>query len=176
MKFLLWEPSSGLVPRYFRNSFDIGSNLNLQSSLPKIPLVGLNNNSVMYLKVLVDQLVDCIAHNCSELERLELRWDAETLRYSDKSQKAIDMLRVRCLRLHCLVLRFVHSHLTSIKLMIFSVPLILKLTSWLSDGKYYETVKANFERADRNTVVRTVTNSRVTNCYLLSCYQDLLFN
>ena len=62
------------------------------------------------IEVLVDQLVDCIAHNCSELERLELRWDAETLRYSDKSQKAIDMLRVRCLRLHCLVLRLVHHY------------------------------------------------------------------
>ena len=45
-----------------------------------------------------------------------------------------------------------------------------------SDGKYYETVKANFERADRRTVVRTVTNCRVTNCYLLSYYRDLLFN
>ncbi|EFX89789.1 hypothetical protein DAPPUDRAFT_94666 [Daphnia pulex] len=97
----------------------------------------------------VDQLVDCIAQNCSQLERLELRWDPETLRYSDKSQKAIDTLRVRCLRLKCLV---------------------------LSDGKYYETVKANFERADRTTVVRTTTNCRVSNCYLLSCYQDLLFN
>ncbi|KAK4016767.1 hypothetical protein OUZ56_031734 [Daphnia magna] len=100
-------------------------------------------------KVLVDQLVDCIAQNCSHLERLELRWDPETLRYSDKSQKAIDTLRVRCLRLRCLV---------------------------LSDGKYYETVKANFERADRTTVVRTTTNCRVSNCYLSSFYQDLLFN
>ena len=57
------------------------------------------------VQVLVDQLVDCIAQNCSQLERLELRWDPETLRYSDKSQKAIDTLRVRCLRLKCLVLR-----------------------------------------------------------------------
>jgi len=100
-------------------------------------------------KVLVDQLVDGIAQNCPELERLELRWDQETLRFSDKSQKAIDTLRMRCLRLKCLV---------------------------LSDGKYYETVKANFERADRTTVVRTTTNCRVTNCYLLQSYRDLLFN
>nr|CAG4638366.1 EOG090X03ZI [Cyclestheria hislopi] len=103
----------------------------------------------IHQKVLVDQLVDCIALNCPELERLELRWDPDTLRYSDKSQKAIDTLRMRCLRLKCLV---------------------------LSDGKYYETVKANFERADRNTVVRTTTNCRVSNCYLLSYYRDLLFN
>ena len=63
------------------------------------------------------------------------------------------------MKVKCLIFRFFFS-----------------LTFSLSDGKYYETVKANFERADRNTVVRTVTNSRVTNCYLLSCYQDLLFN
>lgn len=100
-------------------------------------------------KVLVDHLVEKIANSCPELERLELRWDSSTLRFSDKSQKAIDMLRMHCLRLKCLV---------------------------LSDGKYYETVKANFERADRRTVVRTVTNCRVTNCYLLSYYRDLLFN
>ena len=61
--------------------------------------------SKIHQKVLVDQLIDCIAQNCPDLERLELRWDPETLRYSDKSQKAIDSLRVRCLRLSCLVLR-----------------------------------------------------------------------
>nr|CAG4650062.1 EOG090X03ZI [Sida crystallina] len=103
----------------------------------------------IHQKVLVDHLVESIAHSCFELERLELRWDPETLRFSDKSQKAIDTLRMRCLRLKCLV---------------------------LSDGKYYETVKANFERADRGPVVRTVTNCRVSNCYLLSFYRDLLFN
>nr|CAG4643855.1 EOG090X03ZI [Lepidurus arcticus] len=103
----------------------------------------------IHQKVLVDQLVDCIAQHCPNLERLEVRWDPDTLRYSDKSQKAIDTLRMRCLRLRCLN---------------------------LSDGKYYETVKANFERADRSTVVRTTNNCRVTNCYLLSFYKDLLFN
>nr|CAG4645448.1 EOG090X03ZI [Lynceus sp. MCZ IZ 141354] len=105
--------------------------------------------SKIHQKVLVDQLVDVISSNCFHLERLELRWDRDTLRYSDKSQKAIDTLRMRCLRLRCLV---------------------------LCDGKYYETVKANFERADRSTVVRTTTNCKVTNCYLLTHYKDLLFN
>jgi len=103
----------------------------------------------IHQKVLVDHLVENIAQSTPNLERLELRWDPDTLRFSDKSQKAIDTLRVRCLRLKCLV---------------------------LSDGKYYETVKANFERADRGTVVRTVTNCRVSNCYLLTFYKDLLFN
>lgn len=53
----------------------------------------------------VDQLMDGIANNCPNLERLELRWDPENLRFSDKSQKAIDILRVKCLKLRCLVLR-----------------------------------------------------------------------
>ncbi|CAG0886237.1 unnamed protein product [Cyprideis torosa] len=100
-------------------------------------------------KILVDQLIDSIAANCSYLERLDLSWDPDTLRHSDKSQKAIDTLRLRCLRLKCFI---------------------------LSDGKFYEIVKANFERADRYTVVRMNTCCRVTNDYLLNHYPDLLFN
>lgn len=53
----------------------------------------------------VDQLMDAIACNCMQLERVELRWDPENLRFSDKSQKAIDLLRVKCLKLRCMVLR-----------------------------------------------------------------------
>jgi formate-dependent nitrite reductase cytochrome c552 subunit len=49
-------------------------------------------------------------------------------------------------------------------------------TSSFSDGRYYETTKANFERADRTTVVRTTTNCHVSNYYLLSNYKDLIFN
>lgn len=77
------------------------------------------------------------------------RWDPENLRFSDKSQKAIDLLRVKCLKLRCMV---------------------------LSDGRYYETVKANFERADRTTVVRTTTCCRVSAYHLLRNYGDLVFN
>ncbi|XP_075236796.1 F-box/LRR-repeat protein FipoQ isoform X2 [Lycorma delicatula] len=97
----------------------------------------------------VDQLMDGIANNCPNLERLELRWDPDNLRFSDKSQKAIDVLRVKLVKLRCLV---------------------------LSDGRYYEIVKANFERADRMTVVRTITSCRVSIYYLLSNYKDLIFN
>lgn len=57
------------------------------------------------INILVDQLMDGIANNCPNLERLELRWDPENLRFSDKSQKAIDTLRVKCLKLRCLCLR-----------------------------------------------------------------------
>ncbi|XP_030369828.1 F-box/LRR-repeat protein fbxl-1 isoform X2 [Scaptodrosophila lebanonensis] len=97
----------------------------------------------------VDQLMDTIASSCGNLERLELRWDPDNLRFSDKSQKAIDILRVKCLKLRCMV---------------------------LSDGRYYETVKANFERADRITVVRTTTCCRVSPYHLLRNYNDLIFN
>ncbi|KRT86353.1 F-box domain-containing protein, partial [Oryctes borbonicus] len=83
------------------------------------------------VNILVDQLMDSIANHCPSVERIELKWDPENLRFSDKSQKAIDTLRVKCLKMKCLV---------------------------LSDGRYYEIVKANFERADRLTVVRTITN------------------
>lgn len=103
----------------------------------------------IHQKIHVDGLIDGIANNCPLLERLEIRWDPSTLRFSDKSQKAIDIVRVKCPKLRCLV---------------------------LSDGKYFEQVKANFERADRTTVVRTTTNCCVSLCYLLSFYNDLLFN
>jgi hypothetical protein len=44
------------------------------------------------------------------------------LRFSDKNQKAIDLLRTRCLKLKSLV---------------------------LCDGRLYEIMRGNFERADR---------------------------
>lgn len=46
----------------------------------------------------------------------------------------------------------------------------------LSDGEYYEMVKSNFERADRMTTVRTVTNYTTSMVDKLHCYRDLLFN
>lgn len=123
-----------------------------QSVLPiltnaKILVMGTQER--LGVNIHVDQLMDGIANNCPNLERLELRWDPENLRFSDKSQKAIDILRVKCIKLKCLV---------------------------LSDGRYYEIVKANFERADRLTVVRTTTCCRVSNYYLLQNYKDLIFN
>ncbi|KAF2368644.1 F-box domain [Trinorchestia longiramus] len=103
----------------------------------------------MQCKISVDQLTDVLARYGPNLERLEMSWGPDIVRFSDKSQKAIDTLRVRCLKLKCLV---------------------------LSDGKYYEVVKANFERADRLTVVRTSTNCTISNVYLLNNYKDLVFN
>lgn len=103
----------------------------------------------MQCKISVDQLTDVLARYGGNLERLEMSWGPDIVRFSDKSQKAIDTLRVRCLKLKCLV---------------------------LCDGKYYEVVKANFERADRVTVVRTSTNCTISNVYLLTHYKDLVFN
>lgn len=122
----------------------------------------------------VDQLMDGIANNCPNLERLELRWDPENLRFSDKSQKAIDIIRVKCLKLRCLVLRLV-IFIFYIEKYLF-VLLNFKIFIFFSDGRYYEIVKANFERADRTTVVRTTTSCRTSLYYLLENYRDLIFN
>ncbi|CAD6193104.1 unnamed protein product [Caenorhabditis auriculariae] len=100
-------------------------------------------------KIHVDQFIDCIAQNCPRLTRLEVRWDDETLRFSDKSSKFIDVLRMKCLKLHSIV---------------------------LSDGQYYELVRSNFERADRMSVVRTTEMCRTGLLHCSRFFNQLLFN
>ncbi|PAV80934.1 hypothetical protein WR25_04772 isoform D [Diploscapter pachys] len=100
-------------------------------------------------KIHVDQFIDCIAQNCPRLARLEIRWDDDTLRFSDKSSKFIDVLRMKCLKLHSIV---------------------------LSDGQYYELVRSNFERADRMSVVRTTEMCRTGLLHCSRFYSQLLFN
>ncbi|CAJ0590116.1 unnamed protein product [Cylicocyclus nassatus] len=100
-------------------------------------------------KIHVDQFIDCIAQNCPLLTRLEIRWDDDTLRFSDKSSKFIDVLRMKCLMLHSIV---------------------------LSDGQYYELVRSNFERADRMSVVRTTEMCRTGLLHCSRFYNQLLFN
>lgn len=102
----------------------------------------------MSMKIHVDHLIDAIAKNCQKLERLEFRWDNDTLRFSDKNQKAIDLIRAKCLRLQSLV---------------------------LCDGRLFEIMRGNFERADRRSVIRTSINCRVRINYLLSHYEEMLF-
>ncbi|XP_040570921.1 uncharacterized protein FipoQ [Lepeophtheirus salmonis] len=109
----------------------------------------LGTSEKMSMKIHVDHLIDSIAKYCPQLERLEFRWDNQTLRFSDKNQKAIDMLRSKCLKLKCMA---------------------------LSDGKLYEIMRGNFERADRKSVIRTTTMTRVTLHYLLKYYKELLFS
>ncbi|CAJ0577769.1 unnamed protein product, partial [Mesorhabditis spiculigera] len=100
-------------------------------------------------KIHVDQFIDCIAGNCPKLTRLEVRWDDDTLRFSDKSSKFIDVMRLKCLKLHSMV---------------------------LSDGQYYELVRSNFERADRMSVVRTTEMCRTGLLHCSRYYNPLLFN
>lgn len=117
--------------------------------LTNVRIIVMGTTERLQVNIHVDQLIDAISSYCPKLERLELKWDPENLRFSDKSQKAIDLMRVKCLKLHCMV---------------------------LSDGRYYETVKANFERADRVTTVRTTTCCSVSAYHLLRNYNDLMFN
>jgi len=100
-------------------------------------------------KIHVDQFIDCLAQHCARLTRLEIRWDDDTLRFSDKSSKFIDIMRMKCMKLHSLV---------------------------LSDGQYYELVRSNFERADRMTVVRTTEMCRTGLLHCSKYYNQLLFN
>ncbi|CAF1323816.1 unnamed protein product, partial [Didymodactylos carnosus] len=109
----------------------------------------LENIKRIITKVHVDQILDVCAHYCPELQRLEIQWDADTVRFSELNSKFIDNLRIRCIHLQSLV---------------------------LSDGAYYESVKANFERANRNRVVRTTTSYRTTTISLLDYYNQLKFN
>lgn len=102
----------------------------------------------IHQKIHIDSLIDAIANRCQHIQRLEVSWDSETLRFSDRSSKAVDLIRLKCLELGCWV---------------------------LSDGKYFEMVKSNFERADRRTVVRSSINCRVTLVYLLMHYRNLVF-
>ncbi|EEC10161.1 conserved hypothetical protein [Ixodes scapularis] len=127
-----------------------GSN-NIYCCVGRILVAGMATGCCkkIHQKIHIDSMLDAIANNCPEIERLEIGWDSETLRFSDRSSKAIDTVRVKCLRLRCLV---------------------------LCDGKYFELVKSNFDRADRHTLVRSTTNCRVSLVYLLSCYKDLVFN
>merc|ERR1719264_985925 len=116
--------------------------------LPNARILIMGTERRMSIKIHVDHMMDAIAKHCSQLQRLELRWDNDTLRFSDKNQKAVDLLRTRCLKLKCLV---------------------------LSDGRLYEIMRGNFERADRRSVIRTTINCRVSMHYLLQHYDEMLF-
>lgn len=63
-----------------------------------------------------------------------------------------------------------------IQLNIFRVRCTNLLSFVLSDGAYYEGAKANFERAERFSVVRTTTMYRTNIISSLSFYNELRFN
>lgn len=65
-------------------------------------------------KIHVDGIFDNLANNCPDLRRLEIGWDSETLRFSDKSSKVsliklyitIPYSRVMSLYVSCIRLNF----------------------------------------------------------------------
>ena len=44
-------------------------------------------------RIHIDQIIIALSQNCPRLERLEVQWDPDTIRYSDNSSKFIDQLR-----------------------------------------------------------------------------------
>ncbi|KAA3674414.1 uncharacterized protein DEA37_0013736 [Paragonimus westermani] len=100
-------------------------------------------------RVHIDKILEGFSARCPNLEALEIQWDPATIRFSDKSRKFIDRIRLKCPRLKSLT---------------------------LSDGKYYEMVKGNFERAECPRVVRTNTTYNTSIVSLLERFKDLRFN
>ncbi|CAF0803134.1 unnamed protein product [Didymodactylos carnosus] len=117
----------------------------------KIIVMGTSNGwfKKISTRIHVDQILEACATECQKLERLEIQWDEETLRWNENSSKFIDHVRIRCTKLQSLV---------------------------LSDGEYYEVVKSNFERADRSRVVRTTTTYQTSIVSLLRYFNELRFN
>ncbi|WAR21162.1 FBXL2-like protein [Mya arenaria] len=122
-----------------------------ENTIYQICVLGTANGWFLKLttKVHIDQVIEGFAQYCPYLLRLEIQWDPDTIRFSDKSSKFVDHIRLKC-------------------------PFLKSFT--LSDGEYYEMVKSNFERADRVKVVRTTTFYTTSIISLVSCYNDLLFN
>ena len=44
-------------------------------------------------KVHIDQVIEGFAQNCPYMSRLEIQWDPDTIRFSDKSNKFVDHIR-----------------------------------------------------------------------------------
>ena len=93
-------------------------------------------------------------------------------RFSDKNQKAIDLLRTKCLKLKCMVRLNIENGCASSSQVDFpyfstylSTNIFVDIFQSLCDGKLYEIMRGNFERADRTSVIRTTVNSKVTSIY-----------
>ncbi|KAI0986431.1 hypothetical protein GJ496_002448 [Pomphorhynchus laevis] len=80
-------------------------------------------------RIHIDTILEVIAQSCVNLQRLEIQWDPDTLRWTDNSSKFADHLRLKCHNLKSFV---------------------------LTDGEYFELVRSNFERAGRYNIVRSI--------------------
>lgn len=58
---------------------------------PRILILGMPEGCCqkIHQKIHIDSLIDAIANSCQKIERLEIRWDPETMRFSDRSNKAV---------------------------------------------------------------------------------------
>ena len=95
------------------------------------------------------------------------RWDREEIRFSEKNQKAIDVLRTSCLKLKSLVSE---TEIRSEILLYCYCTELYCTVQVLCDSKLYEIIRANFERAELLSVVRTtVLCCTVLYGYYLIC-------
>jgi hypothetical protein len=116
-------------------------------------------------RIHIDQILDSCAIHCPHLRRLEIQWDPDALRFSENSSKFIDHLRYE-----------LSDSLIYYRINIFRIRCPNLLSFVLSDGPYYEGTKANFERAERFSVVRTTTMYQTSIISALSFYNELRFN
>ena len=93
-RFLSCYNNAGLALSGMTHVTDTLWNASLQK-LKSARILVLGSSDRMSVKIHVDHLIDGIAKHCLQIERLEFRWDNDTLRFSDKNQKAIDLLRTR---------------------------------------------------------------------------------
>ena len=54
----------------------------------------------------IDQIIEQFATNCPYLERLEIQWDPETIRFNNNSRKSIDHIRLDYLKLEIIYFIF----------------------------------------------------------------------
>ncbi|KAJ8317010.1 hypothetical protein KUTeg_004914 [Tegillarca granosa] len=71
--------------------------LNVISFLKNIKICVLGTANGWFLriqsKIHLDQVIEGFAQNCPRMQRLEIQWDPDTIRFSDKSNKFVDHLR-----------------------------------------------------------------------------------
>src|SRR6218665_3555193 len=64
-------------------------------TLHRILVIGTSNGWFLRMttRVHIDQIIIALSQNCPKLDRLEVQWDSDNIRYSDNSSKFIDQLR-----------------------------------------------------------------------------------
>ena len=120
MLFITCLPKTKVSLQRWTGSWEKSTDLLIQN----LRVLAMGTAERISLKIQFEHLIAAIAQNCPHLERLEFRWatrqresmsqffnilllfrwDREELRFSEKNQKAIDILRMSCLKLKSLVL------------------------------------------------------------------------